>query len=119
MAISDQATVSNDLAQAIDAFDRALRRDGTSPDTVDSFGQACRRFADWMVDHGHGLAMDRVAVWHVEDWEAHLRRTLPHETFHDNHRALQQFLGWYAKQRDADWRQRSAWRRAPLEGPGR
>jgi hypothetical protein len=43
---------------------------------------------------------------------------MSHETFHDNHRGVQQFLTWYGRQKDEDWRTRSAWRRAPIEGPG-
>jgi hypothetical protein len=111
--------MTNDLGEAIAAFGDAQRRDGVNPETVDSFQRACGLFADWMRAGGHATVMDQVATSHVEDWEAQLRQTMPHDTFHDNHRGVQQFLGWYAKQRDPDWRTRSAWRRARVEAPGR
>ena len=111
--------ITNDLGEAIERFGAALRADGVSADTVDTFDRGCRLFAGWMREHGQAMSMDHVAASHVEDWEAELRQTMAHETFHDNHRGLQQFLSWYAKQRDPDWRSRSAWRRAPVEAAGR
>jgi len=111
--------ITNDFGAAVPVFGAALRADGQNPDTVASFERACELFASWLRDQGQSLAMDQIAAWHVEDWEAHLRATMPHETFHDNHRGVQQFLTWYGRQRDSDWRNRSAWRRAPVEPPGR
>jgi hypothetical protein len=110
--------ISNDLGEAIAVFGAALRRDGANDAAVASYERASRLFADWLRENGHATAMDRLAAWHVEDWEAHLRATMPHETFHDNHRGVQQFLTWYGRQRDTDWRMRSAWRRAPVDPSG-
>jgi hypothetical protein len=114
---TEPTTMTNDMAEAIGAFADAWRAGGQTPEAADAFESACRRFAGWLQEHGQPLEMDRIAAWHVEDWEAHLRATMPHETFHDNHRGVQQFLTWYGRQRDADWRTRSAWRRAPVESP--
>jgi hypothetical protein len=120
MATQPQAgPITNDLGAAIDRFGSAFRGDGVSPEAVEAFERACHHFEGWLRDHGHPLAMDQIAAGHVEDWEADLRPTVPHAAFHDYHRGVQQFLGWYAKQRDTDWRVRSAWRRAPIEAPGR
>jgi hypothetical protein len=63
--------------------------------------------------------MDQVTAGQVDEWEEELRQSMPHATFHDNHRGVQQFLTWYGRQRDLDWRQRSAWRRAPIDTGGR
>jgi hypothetical protein len=109
--------ITNDFGEAIPAFAAALRRDGQDPNAVAAFERACELFASWLRAQGQPLALDQLAVSHVEDWEAHLRATMPHETFHDNHRGVQQFLTWYGRQRDADWRDRSAWRRARVEAP--
>jgi hypothetical protein len=117
MATRDQTMLSNDLGEAIDAFAAALRSDGQDAATVDTFERGCRLFNSWLEANGGVRTMDRVSAGHVEDWEAELRQTMPHNTFHDNHRGVQQFLTWYGRQRDPDWRTRSAWRRAPVESP--
>jgi hypothetical protein len=111
--------ISNDVGEAIEAFGAALRRDGQNAEAVAGFERACRLFASWLQEQGQAPAMDQLAAWHVEDWEAQLRATMPHETFHDSHRGVQQFLTWYGRQRDPDWRTRSAWRRAAVEPGGR
>jgi len=112
---AEQTMVSNDLGEAIAAFSAALRGDGQNPGTIETFERGCQLFSTWLGAHGQVRTMDQVAAGHVEDWEAELRASMPHETFHDNHRGVQQFLTWYGRQRDPDWRTRSAWRRAPIE----
>jgi hypothetical protein len=114
---TEPTTITNDLDAAIDAFASAMRRDAQHGPNAAAFEAACRLFAGWLQEHGQVPAMDQIAASHVEDWEAHLRATMPHETFHDNHRGVQQFLTWYGRQRDPDWRTRSAWRRAPVASP--
>jgi hypothetical protein len=112
---TEQTVVSNDLGDAIAAFSAALRHDGQDPATVDTFERGCQLFRGWLEANGQVRTVDQIAAGHVEDWEAELRQTMPHEAFHDNHRGVQQFLTWYGRQRDPDWRTRSAWRRAPAE----
>ena len=115
MTSQDGVMLSNDLDEAVGLFVDAKRREGVSVETVAVLERGCRSFADWLRANGQPTAMDRVAAGHVEDWEASLRETLPHDVFHDHHRGVQQFLTWYGRQRDLDWRARSAWRRAEVE----
>ena len=115
MVTPDRTMVSNELGEAIAEFSSALRRDGQNPATVDTFERGCRLFRGWLEAHGQVRTMDRITAGHVEDWEAELHETMAHDTFHDNHRGVQQFLTWYGRQRDPDWRTRSAWRRVPVE----
>jgi hypothetical protein len=119
MTTSGNTTLANDVDTAIGQFGEAQRRDGVQTETIVAFEAACRRFLSWLQANGQPASVDQITAGHVEEWEADLRRTMPHETFHDNHRALQQFLTWYGRQHDPDWRSRSAWRRAAVESPAR
>lgn len=94
-----------DLGDEMTAFLRAMRRENVSPNTISTYGTACRFFAEWMTAQGHPAVVDAIESRHVEAWELALREAGNADaTVHNRHRGLQRFFSWVAAQRDDDWR---------------
>lgn len=94
-----------DLGDEVTSFLRAMRRENVSPNTVATYGTACRFFAEWMVANGHPTNVDAITAAHVEAWELSLREGGNADaTVHNRHRGLQRFFSWCAEQRGDDWR---------------
>jgi site-specific recombinase XerD len=95
-----------DLGDEITAYLRAKRRENVSPNTIATYGTACRLFAEWLMDNGHPTDMDRITPGNVEAWELALHERVAASTVHNRHRGLQSFFNWYAGQLDdeATWR---------------
>ena len=100
-----EVTTAGDLGDEITAFLRAMRRENVSPNTVSTYGTACRFFAQWMTEHGQPTDVDAIEGRHVEGWELALREGgAADATVHNRHRGLQRFFSWVAEQREDDWR---------------
>ena len=101
-----EVSTPGDLGDEITAFLRAMRRENVSPNTIATYGTACRFFAEWMMAQGNPTDMDAITARHVEGWELALHERNSAATVHNRHRGLQRFFSWYAAQLDDDatWR---------------
>jgi site-specific recombinase XerD len=101
-----EVTTPGDLGDEVTAFLRAMRRENVSPNTIATYGTACRFFAEWMVANGHPTDLDAITARHVEGWELALHEHNSASTVNNRHRGLQRFFSWYAAQLDDDatWR---------------
>jgi site-specific recombinase XerD len=101
-----EVSTPGDLGDEITAFLRAMRRENVSPNTIATYGTACRFFAEWTMARGNPTDMDAITARHVEGWELSLQERVAAATVHNRHRGLQRFFGWYAAQLDDDatWR---------------
>ena len=95
-----------DLGDEVTAFLRAMRRENVSPNTIATYGTACRFFAEWLMGEGRPTDMDAITARDVEAWELSLQERVAGATVHNRHRGLQRFFSWYAGQLDDDatWR---------------
>ena len=50
-----------------------MRRDNVSPNTILTYGTACRMFADWLIANGRPTDLDTITARDVEGWELDLR----------------------------------------------
>jgi integrase/recombinase XerC len=114
IGILPDITTPGDLGDEITAFLRAMRRENVSPNTILTYGTACRLFAEWMVEQGRRTDVDKITARDVEGWELALReRGMSSATVHNRHRGLQRFFSWLVEQRDDDWRSPMAKMRPP------
>jgi hypothetical protein len=47
-----EVTTPGDLGDEITAFLRSMRRENVSPNTIATYGTACRIFAEWLMERG-------------------------------------------------------------------
>ncbi len=83
-----------------------MRRENVSPNTIATYGTACRFFAEWMLANVNPTDMDAITARRVEGWELSLHERVSAATVHNRHRGLQRCFSWYAAQLDDDatWR---------------
>lgn len=113
-AIIPEVPTPGDLGDEITAFLRAMRRDNVSPNTIATYGTACRFFAEYLLAQGRRTDVEAITEKDVTDWELALReRGVADATVHNRHRGLQRFFSWYAGQREDDWRSPMARLRPP------
>src|SRR4051794_15814945 len=85
-----------DLGDEVAAFLRSMKRENVSPNTLSTYGTACRLFAEWLVDNGRPTDVDKISRRDVEEREIGLReRGAKPATVH-NRSGLQRFFSWYA-----------------------
>ena len=101
-----EVTTPGDLGDEITAFLRAMRRENVSPNTITTYGTACRFFAEWLMEQGQPTDLAAITARDVEAWELSLQERVASATVHNRHRGLQRFFSWYAAQLDEDteWR---------------
>ena len=96
---------TGDLGDEIGAFWRAMKGENKSANTLDTYGESCRQFADWMAGHSneatHPTECENIRRGHVDDWLGHLRdregnALLESSTINNRFRGLQRFFAWWA-----------------------
>jgi len=85
-----------DLGDELAAFNRAMRANNVSPNTILAYGGAVRQFGVWLMGHGLPTTVDAIEPRHVEDWMASILETSKPATAHNRWRGLQRFFNWYA-----------------------
>lgn len=82
-----------DIDYEAGAFTRSLRAKGRSPETVKTYMKAITAFGAWLAEHGHSLIERPQIEQYLTD---QLERGLSHQTVHQHHQSLKQFLGFVA-----------------------
>lgn len=84
-----------DIDYEAGAFTRSLRAKGRSPETVKTYLKAIHAFGAWLSEHGHSLIERPQIEQYLTD---QLERGLSHQTVHQHHQSLKQFLGFVARE---------------------
>ncbi len=82
------------LPDLIGDFERSLRARNRARKTIVAYTDAARRFAAWLTDKGHPLAVDEIQRRHVEDWVIGEVAAHSASTAAGRYRYLQQFWRW-------------------------
>ncbi len=93
----DELRTPGDLGDEVTAFLRAMRRAGVSPNTVATYGEACRQFLRYLLDTGGPTEVRAIEPRHIEAFELALAERVGPATVHNRHRGLARFFSWYAE----------------------
>lgn len=80
-----------DLEYETGAFVRSLRSKGRSPETIKTYLKAINALGAWLAEHDHSL-IERPQIENFLAYE--LERGLSHQTVHQHHQSLKQFLNF-------------------------
>lgn len=85
---------SSDFDILIPSFERHLKAERKSPETIHSYRIAVSQLADFVALKGMPTALSRVRREHVESFIVHLLETRSPSTAANRYRSLQQFFKW-------------------------
>lgn len=92
--ISERALLANSIDANRQSFLRHLRAENLSQNTIASYGESVRQFAEFVRREGMPQAMPHIRREHVETWiERLLQRARP-ATAHNRYRGLRSFFNW-------------------------
>lgn len=89
-----------DLGDELASFERHLRRENVSPNTISTYGIAVRQFGAFLLEHEYPTDLRAITARHVEEWQIGLLDRWKPATAHNRFRGLQRFFNWYTERED-------------------
>jgi site-specific recombinase XerD len=91
---STSQITSTSVEEMTSSFLRSLRAENKSERTIETYGDACRSFAGFLIERGMPTTVDAIAREHVEAFIDNLLRHWKPATAANRYRALARFFGF-------------------------